>query len=111
MLLYSKFPGALHHQGEVVIPIDRAADAFIVLKELIEGDNSISLLSIPLGHKFGKDLIRGLLSLNNLWVFASIIDLCDVIQFNLAILIHIKLIIGKLDPFLPLVINVTLNSN
>lgn len=54
---FSKLPRVLHHDCEVVIAVDGAADSFVVLAELFEGDDSVGLLAIPLRHELLEDLV------------------------------------------------------
>ena len=75
----SELPRVLHHDGEVVVAINRAAHALIVVAKLFEGHDAVGLLAVPLGHEFLKDLVRALLSILDLRVLASVIDLSDVL--------------------------------
>ena len=101
----------MHHQGEVVVSIDGAADAFIVVYELLKRHNSVCDLGVPLRHEICIDLIWGLLAINYIWVLTGIIDLCDVSKFDQSILVHVKFVIGKFDPFLSLIIDISLYLN
>ena len=94
----SELPRVLHHHLEVIVAVDRAAHSLVVFAELIESDYTVGFLGIPLGHEFLEDLIGRLFALLNLWVLASVIDLCDVRQCHLPILIHIEFVICSLDP-------------
>ena len=104
----SELPRVLHHELEVVVAVDRAAHSFVVFAELIEGDDAVGLLGVPLGHELLEHLIGRLLALLDLWVLASIIDLSDVCQSHLSILIDIKLVIGGLDPDLACLVQLSL---
>ena len=84
----------MHHQSEVVVSVDRAADAFIVIHELVEGHDTVGDLGIPLGHELLEDLIWSLLSFNDFWVLTCIVDLGNVLDCHLSILVNIKLLIG-----------------
>lgn len=84
----------MHHQSEVVVSVDGAADAFIVIQELVEGHNTVGDLGIPLGHKLLEDLIWSLLSVNNFWVLTGIVDLGNILDCHLSILVNVKLLIG-----------------
>ena len=101
----------MHHQGEVVIPVDGAADALIVFQELIKGDHTIGHLGVPLRHELSEYLVWGLLALNHLWVLACVIDLSNVAKLHQSVLVHVKFVIGLLDPLLPLLIDLSLYSN
>lgn len=107
---FSKLPRVLHHKCEVVVSVDGATDTFVVLAELLEGDDSVSLLAVPLGHEFMEDLVGRLFALLNIGVLARIVDLSDVLQGHLAILSHIQLVVGQSDPLLAFVVDFSLLS-
>ena len=104
----SKLPRVLHHDLKVVVAVDRAAHALVVLAELIEGHDPVRSLSVPLRHELLEDLVGGLLALDDVGVFAGVVDLRDVLQRYLAVLVDIQLIVGKLDPLLPVVVDISL---
>ena len=106
-----ELPGILHHDGEVVVAIDGAADALVVLAELVERHNAVRLLRVPLAHELLEDLLGSLLALDHLWVLTCVVDLSDVSQSDLTILGHVQLLIGSSDPFFTFFIKVTLDTN
>ena len=93
-----KLPRVLHHELEVVVAVDRAAHPLVVFVELVQGDDAVGLLGIPLGHEFLEDLIRCLLALFDLWVLTCVVDRSDVRQGHLPILVDIELGVGSTDP-------------
>ena len=104
----SELPRVLHHNRKVVVGVDRTADTFVVFAELIEGDDAVGLLRVPLGHEFLEDLIWGLLSLLNLGVVAGIVNLSDVFESYATILVHVKFVVRSSDPDLASVVKLTL---
>ena len=96
--LRSELPCVLHHDLKVVVAVYRAADAFVVLAELVECHNAVGLLRVPLRHELLEHLVGCLPALLNLWVLASIIDLRDVGQRHLPVFVHVELVVGGLDP-------------
>lgn len=106
----SKLPRVLHHDLEVVVAVNGAADAFVVLAELLEGHDSVRRLRVPLRHELLEDLVGGLLALDDVGVFAGIVDLSDVREGHLAVLVDIELIVGSADPLLPVVVDLSLEA-
>ena len=94
----SELPRVLHHQFEVVVAVDRAAHPLVVFVELVQGDDAVGLLGIPLGHELLEDLIRCLLALFDLGVLTCVVDRSDVRQRHLPILVDIELGVGSTDP-------------
>ena len=103
-----QFPSTLHHEFEVVVSVNGAADAFVVVTEFFECDDSISNLAVPLSHEFLEDFVGGLSSLFDIWVLAGIVDLSNIVELNLSILVEVQLIVGSPDPDLPCIVEVTL---
>lgn len=106
----SKLPSILHHECEVVIAVDGAADALVILAELFEGHDSVGLLAVPLRHELLEHLVGGLLALLNIRVLASIVDLRDVLQSDLPVLGDIEFVVGEPDPLFPLLVQVSLQK-
>ena len=94
----SELPRVLHHDLEVVVTIDRAAHTFVIFAELFKGDDSVGLLSVPLGHELLEDLFGTFLALFYLGVLTGIIQLSDVLEGHAAILGHIELVVCSSDP-------------
>ena len=107
----SKFPCVPHHELEVVVAVDRAAHPLVVFVELVQGDDAVGLLGIPLGHELLEDLIRCLLALFDLGVLTCVVDRSDVRQGHLPILVDIELGIGSTDPNLASLAQLTLYKN
>lgn len=106
----SKLPRSLHHKLKVVVTVDRAADAFVVVAELIEGDDTVGFLRVPLGHELLEDLFWGFFAFFYLGVFTCIVNLSDVFKCDATILCHIKLVVGSFNPDLASVVNFTLEG-
>jgi len=106
----SKLPRVLHHELEVVVTVDRAAHALVVLAELCERDDAVGLLRVPLGHELLEDLVGRLPALLDVGVLARVIDLSDVFQGHLTVLIHIEFVIGGLDPHLAALVQLSLEG-
>ena len=104
----SEFPRVPHHELEVVVAVDRAAHPLVVFVELVQGDDAVGLLGIPLGHELLEDLIRCLLALFDLGVLTCVVDRSDVRQGHLPILVDIELGVGSTDPNLASLAKLTL---
>ena len=94
----SELPRVLHHKLEVVIAVDRAAHSLVVFAELFESDDTVGLLTVPLGHELLEDLVRGTLARLDIGVLARVINLSDVLQSHLAVLVDVEFVVGLLDP-------------
>lgn len=85
------------HLFKLSIVVACSANVTKYAHKLREGDDAISLLSVPGIHEFHVDVALTLVSSNDIRMSRSIINLCDVIEFNLSIAVDIQLIISPLD--------------
>lgn len=108
LCLNSKLPRVLHHEGEVVVAVDRAADTLIVVAEFFEGHDAVGLLAVPLDHEVLEHLIWGLLSLKHIRVLACVVDLSDVFQSHTAVFGNIQLVVSSSDPHFACVVELSL---
>ena len=80
VITYSiKFPCILHHLCEVLIRIDGSRHLAEVFGELLESDDAVGHLSVPLFHKLQVDLLGLFFAADHVRVLADIIDLGDII--------------------------------
>ena len=99
-----ELPCALHHEFEVVVSVDGTAHALIVVAELVESDDSVLFLSVPLGHEFLVDFLGCFSSILDIWVLASIVKGGNIVKFDLTVTVDVQFIVGSPDPVLSCVI-------
>jgi hypothetical protein len=68
-------------------------------------------LCVPLLHEISEDFVGSFLSFLDCWVHAGVVKLCNVIKFDLTILVHVELVVSAPDPFESVLVKVTLNLN
>ena len=52
-----KLPCVLHHQGEVLVVVERSTDVVVVLVELSKGDLAVLFMLVPLRKEVGEDVL------------------------------------------------------
>ena len=93
----SKFPGLCHHDTEVFVRVDRGGHVLVVVAELVECDDAIGNLGVPHAHELTVGLLGRLLTVNNVWVLADIVNACNIIESHLTVSVDIKLVICLSD--------------
>lgn len=106
----SDLPRVFHHHGEVVVTIDRAAHALVIVAKLLEGHDTVGLLAVPLGHELLEHLIWGLSAVFHVGVFAGVVDLGDVLEGHASIFVHVQLFVGQSDPLFAFVVELALDK-
>ena len=99
-----ELPCALHHEFEVVVSVDGAADSLVVVAELVEGDDAVLFLSVPLGHEFLVDFLGCFPSILDVWVLAGVVKGGNIVKFDLTVAVDVQFIVGSPDPVLSCVI-------
>lgn len=92
VLILRHLPCAFHHLHEVLVRRHTHANIAIVVTELFKSDNAIivSADTIELVEEVGKDLVLGGTALEELGVFADIVDAADVGNGKLTRVVLVK---------------------
>jgi hypothetical protein len=92
VLILGHLPCALHHLDEVLVRGHAHANITIVVTELVKSDNSIIVAAhaIELVKEVGEDLVLGGTALEELGIFANIVDTTDVGYGELARVVLVK---------------------
>lgn len=89
-------PSIAYHQLELIVTIDASAHVFIVVHELLQGNDSVSLNGVPLSHEFVQNLVGCFLARFEVGVEADIISYFHVFKVDSLVSVLVKLGIGKL---------------
>ena len=85
------------HQLEVVVGVDAGAHVFVVVLELFDRDNLVTLVRLPDSHEVGEDLIGCLAAALEVWMETDIVGDSDVVNRHLARAILVKDAVGLMD--------------
>ena len=92
--MYLRVP---NHELEVVVAVDARAQILVVVLELLNRDNAISLVGLPDGHEVEEHLISSLASALEVRMEADIICDSNVIYGHLATAILVKNSVSLVD--------------
>ena len=86
-----------NHELKVVIAVDAGAQVLVVVLELFDGHNVVSLMGLPDLHEVGQHLISSLPATLEVGVEAHIVGDLDVLDCDLATAILVKHLVGLMD--------------
>ena len=89
-LTAGQMPRVSNHELEVVVLVNAGAHVLVVVNELLKCHLVVAVLSIPLGHKFGEDIVTAHLTSLELRVLADIVSLSDVVKVDESAAIPVK---------------------
>ena len=92
--MYLRVP---NHELEVVVAVDARAQILVVVLELLNRDNTISLMGLPDSHEVSKHFISSLATALEIRMEADIICDSNVIDSHLATAILVKNCVSLMD--------------
>ena len=110
-LTAGQVPRVPNHELEVVILIDAGGYITVVVNELLDGDLVVAHVFVPLSHELGKDIVTAHLASLELRVLSNIVGLGNIVEFNHARAIAVKLLVSELDEGNSTLAHVTADSN